>query len=184
MSNNTTNAPPRNGNSGKNDRVSEAAFQFLLREIMFYEGPLVNERNESVTDNATITVEKTQRIENIGFDIGYRLAEKLTMDQKILTFTELDVIKFICKNFWEEVFRKKIDKLQTNNKGVFFLFDNSFRWLEKYASNDEATREAASNLLHLPCGIVRGALANLGMTVVVNADFINLPSVTFHIKRA
>lgn len=184
MSSNATTAPPHNGGGSKNERVSEAALQFLIREIMFYDGPPEKEATErSVLDGATMLVAKTQRIENIGFDIGYRLAEKLTMDQKFLSFAELDMIKFICKDFWDEIFRKKIDKLQTNKKGVFFLFDNSFRWLEKHASNDEATREAAATLLHLPCGIVRGALANLGMTVVVNADFVNLPSVTFHIKK-
>jgi hypothetical protein len=28
----------------------------------------------------------------------------------------LDVMKFICREFWTEVFRKPIDKLQTNNR--------------------------------------------------------------------
>lgn len=167
--------------SGKGDRVSEAALQYLISEIMFYKTPSELDAKDTVMDGALL-VAKTQRIENMGYDIGYRLAEKLTADQKFLSFAELDMIKFICKDFWEEIFKKKIDKLQTNRKGVFFLFDNSFRWLEKHASNDEATREAAATLLHLPCGILRGALANLGMTVVVNADFVNLPSVTFHIK--
>jgi hypothetical protein len=148
---------------------------------MAYKAPLEKEAKDTVLDEAVL-VAKTQRIENMGYEIGYRLAEKLTADQKFLSFAELDMIKFICKDFWEEIFKKKIDKLQTNRKGVFFLFDNSFRWLEKHASNDEATKEAAAMLLHLPCGILRGALANLGMTVVVNADFVNLPSVTFHIK--
>ena len=29
---------------------------------------------------------------------------------------EVNVMKFICKEFWTEVFRKQIDKLQTNNQ--------------------------------------------------------------------
>lgn len=29
---------------------------------------------------------------------------------------EVNVMKFICKEFWTEIFRKQIDKLQTNNQ--------------------------------------------------------------------
>lgn len=29
---------------------------------------------------------------------------------------EVNVMKFVCKEFWTEVFRKQIDKLQTNNQ--------------------------------------------------------------------
>lgn len=39
----------------------------------------------------------------------------------------LEVIKFICKDFWTEVFRKQIDNLRTNHKGVYVLADNKFR---------------------------------------------------------
>lgn len=28
----------------------------------------------------------------------------------------LDVIKFICKDFWIAIFKKQIDKLQTNHR--------------------------------------------------------------------
>ena len=165
------------GDDGKGPRVSESAMSFLIREIMFYKPPVIEGQSD-----LEIQVARTQRIEKMGYDIGYRLTEKLTKEQKFLGFAELDLIKFICKEFWDEIFKKKIDKLQTNRKGVFFLFDNSFRWLEKHSSDDPATKEAAAVLLHLPCGIVRGALDNLGMTAVVNADFTSLPSVTFHIK--
>ena len=41
----------------------------------------------------------------------------------------LDVVKFICREFWAELHGgKAIDKLQTNNKGVFVLQDFNFRW--------------------------------------------------------
>jgi hypothetical protein len=29
---------------------------------------------------------------------------------------QLDIIKFICKEFWKEVFNKSIDNLKTNHK--------------------------------------------------------------------
>ena len=36
---------------------------------------------------------------------------------------QLEAVKFLCKEFWTEVFRKQIDKLQTNHRGVFVLKD-------------------------------------------------------------
>lgn len=46
-----------------------------------------------------------------------------------------------------------------------------------------------SRLLQLPCGLVRGALANLGLTAAVKASFLDdrggmsdLPAVSFTIK--
>ena len=31
----------------------------------------------------------------------------------------------LCKDFWMEVYRKQVDKLQTNNRGVYMLQDNA-----------------------------------------------------------
>lgn len=51
------------------------------------------------------------------------------------------------------------------------------------------TRDLVSRLLQLPCGLVRGALANLGLVAVVRASFLDdrgsmsdLPAVSFTIK--
>jgi hypothetical protein len=65
---------------------------------------------------------------------------------------------------------------------VFVLTDTKFKWLEKYCSDDIASKQAATNMLHIPCGLLRGALANLGVTSVVTADFNNLPTVTFNVR--
>jgi hypothetical protein len=120
----------------------------------------------------------------MGYDIGYRLIERNAENQKVLdSFGEpLDAVKYICKDFWEAVFRKKIDKLQTNHRGVFVLSDYSFKWLERYASDDMAAKVAAVRLLHFPCGIIRGVLANLGYTSIVHADFNVLPACAFNIR--
>jgi hypothetical protein len=37
------------------------------------------------------------------------------------------VIKFICKDLWTLVFRKQVDNLKTNHRGVYVLTDNAFR---------------------------------------------------------
>lgn len=94
----------------------------------------------------------------------------------------LDIVKFVCKEFWEEVFKKKIDKLQTNHRGVFVLSDYGFKWLERYASDDMKSKQAAVKLLYFPCGVIRGALANLGLCSIVVADFNTLPGCTFNVR--
>jgi hypothetical protein len=76
----------------------------------------------------------------------------------------------------------QIDKLQTNHRGVFVLSDFRFKWLEKYVHDDPASKQAAAALLLFPCGIVRGALANLGLAAIVTADSSALPACTFSVR--
>jgi trafficking protein particle complex subunit 6 len=75
-----------------------------------------------------------------------------------------------------------VDKLQTNHRGVFVLSDFKFKWLDRYASDDIVSKQAAARMLHFPCGILRGALANLGLSSIVVAEFVALPACTFNIK--
>ena len=65
---------------------------------------------------------------------------------------------------------------------MFVLSDTKFKWLEKYSSDDIESKQAAERMLHFPCGMIRGALANLGVLALVNADFNNLPACTFNIR--
>jgi len=106
----------------------------------------------------------------------------------------LDAVKFICKEFWNEVFSKQIDNLKTNYRvgvmrllfrscpglltrcamfqGVYVLTDSRFRWLSRLAGAPPGPELDAVVLrsLHLPCGIVRGALTGLGVPAVVTAE--------------
>jgi hypothetical protein len=103
-----------------------------------------------------------------------------------LAATQLEAVKFLCKEFWMEVFRKQIDKLQTNHRGVFVLKDHELRWLRRLPSDDERARVAAIKLLAFPCGLIRGALANFGIMAVVSCDFLadgkNMAACSFNIK--
>ncbi|KAG5929381.1 hypothetical protein E4U42_006121 [Claviceps africana] len=65
----------------------------------------------------------------------------------------LDVIKFLCKDLWSLVFGKNIDNLKTNHRFLWF-----------------------------PCGVVRGALAALGISATVQAEINELPGAVFQIK--
>jgi hypothetical protein len=54
-------------------------------------------------------------VEQMGFRVGQSLVEKATINKPRFIDT-LDIIKFICKDFWILAFTKQIDNLRTNHK--------------------------------------------------------------------
>lgn len=125
-------------------------------------------------------------LEAIGVRVGRQLIERITVDRP--RFNEpLEVIKFICKEFWAELFQKQVDNLKTNHRGVFVLQDNRFRWLSRLIPDATAPKppqmlELANDYLHFPCGVIKGALGNLGVNCTVTADATNLPMCSFTIR--
>lgn len=55
------------------------------------------------------------RIERIGFQVGQRLVNKLIVGHRLFT-DQLDILKYICKEYWLAIFQKQIDNLKTNHK--------------------------------------------------------------------
>jgi len=152
-------------------------------------------------EQAILSAERAAaKIERLGFSVGYRLCERLSQSKPIVNATSgeggassssvssnhLECVKFLCKEFWTEVFRKQIDKLQTNHRGVFVLKDSELRWLRRLPADDERARVSAIKILAFPCGLIRGALGNLGIAAVVSCDFLadgkNMASCSFNIK--
>ena len=84
--------------------VGEVPFQLLHNElIQFILSKSGSDRNKALSD-----------VESIGFSTGYRLVEKITREHPKFK-DELDLMKFICKDYWVCVFRKQIDNLRTNH---------------------------------------------------------------------
>ncbi|KFM73352.1 Trafficking protein particle complex subunit 6B, partial [Stegodyphus mimosarum] len=119
------------------------------------------------------------KLESIGYCTGYRLVERLTKEWARFK-DELDIMKFICKDFWSSVFKKEINNLRTNNQGVYVLHDNAFRFLTK-VTNSNQFLSATPKYIVFTCGLVRGALMNLGITSVVTADVSAPPSCKFQV---
>ncbi|KAH8600783.1 transport protein particle component [Bisporella sp. PMI_857] len=122
------------------------------------------------------------RLENLGYRVGQGLVERFSRDRPRFTDT-LDVIKFLCKDLWMLVFRKQIDNLKTNHRGVYVLTDNSFRPFSRMSTEVGGNAVArAQPFLWFPCGIIRGALASMGINATVEADTNELPGATFQIR--
>ncbi|CAG8623823.1 4012_t:CDS:2 [Acaulospora morrowiae] len=125
------------------------------------------------------------KLEMLGYQVGQSLVERFTRDRPRFVDT-LDVVKFICKEFWTIIFKKQIDNLKTNHRGVYVLQDNNFRWFLRM-STETGSADAAKRAIAyfwFPCGLIRGALANLGVVSVVVAETTSLPQCTFQIKIA
>ncbi|PBP22800.1 putative bet3 family protein [Diplocarpon rosae] len=122
------------------------------------------------------------RLEMLGYRVGQGLVERFSRDRPRFTDT-LDVIKFLCKDLWMLVFRKQIDNLKTNHRGVYVLTDNSFRPFARMSTEaGGAAVVRAQPFLWFPCGVIRGALASMGINATVQAETSELPGATFQIK--
>lgn len=161
----------------KGRKCAEATLDLLLIEIV---------RRYSVDISGPPAV---AALEGIGLRVGRQLAERYTRDRPRLG-DNLEVVKFVCKEFWQLLFRKQVDNLKTNHRGVYVLQDHSFKWLQHLSlepppPGNASTRKVngmAIDCLHIPCAIIKGALLHLGVTCSVNADIQQLPACTFTIR--
>ena len=125
-----------------------------------------------------------RKLEAVGFHVGERLVERYTKERPRFSDT-LEIIKFICKDFWMEVYRKQIDKLQTNNRGVYMLQDNTHPILQRCSppeSRQANAKQLAALHIKFPSGLIRGALSGLGVVASVSAEVSEVPKCQFTIK--
>ncbi|CUA71396.1 Trafficking protein particle complex subunit 6B [Mus musculus] [Rhizoctonia solani] len=125
------------------------------------------------------------RLESIGMHVGANLVERISRDRPRFTDT-LDIVKFICKDLWTTVWEKQVENLRTNHRGVYVLTDSPFKPLARISAYGTAPEiiQKAKVYAYVPAGIIRGALARLGLQGTVTPDISDLPRCTFQIKLA
>ncbi|KAL0262174.1 hypothetical protein SLS55_003613 [Diplodia seriata] len=125
------------------------------------------------------------RLETLGYRVGLGITERFSRDKPRFSET-LDVIKFLCKDLWTLVFRKQIDNLKTNHRGIYVLTDQHFKPLTKMSLErgigDNIITTKAQPFLYFPAGLIRGALASMGIIATVTAESTGLPGATFQIR--
>ncbi|XP_028266795.1 trafficking protein particle complex subunit 6b [Parambassis ranga] len=152
--------------------ADEAPFQLLHSELVQY---IYKSGENAETENGR----NITKLENMGFRVGQGLIERLTKDTARFK-DELDVMKFICKDFWTCVFKKQIDNLRTNHQGIYVLQDNRFRLLSHLSAGKQYL-EQAPKYLAFTCGLVRGALSNLGVRSIVTSEVSIMPACKFQV---
>eukprot|EP00656_Telonema_subtile_P031617 TRINITY_DN3458_c0_g1_i2.p2 TRINITY_DN3458_c0_g1~~TRINITY_DN3458_c0_g1_i2.p2 ORF type:complete len:175 (+),score=59.84 TRINITY_DN3458_c0_g1_i2:385-909(+) len=160
--------------------VSASSFEYLLLEL------------------STHTIQKDDppvalfRLDAMGYRAGLRLADKYALKHEPRLVGDLQVVKWLCKDFWQRSFGKDIDALKTDYQGTFLLCDNSFSALQPFLAG-AYTKEQLLPYLAYPCGLVRGALSSLGVEANVAPELetledrtVRLPKCSFRIsvKRA
>ncbi len=160
----------------------EVPFELLHLELVA--SALSSDASGAKTDSSSSSSGRlplsTSDLELLGFNAGFRLIERLTRESPKFK-DELDLMKFVCKEFWGSVFRKQVDNLRTNHQGVYVLQDNAFRFLSK-VSQGRQHLERAPKFVVFTCGLLRGSLANLGVSSVVTAEVVSLPAVKFQVE--
>lgn len=90
-------------------------------------------------------------------------------------------MKFICTDFWTLIYKKQVDNLRTNNHGMYVVQDKAFRFLTRISPGAKQL-EQAPKFVAFTCGLVRGALSNLGINSTVTAEVQTIPACRFHIE--
>lgn len=155
---------------------------------------------------STLTIDEEEareavfhRLENLGYRVGLGVVERFSRTSPRPT-TPLDAIKFLCKDLWTLLFRKQIDNLKTNHRGIYVLTDNHFKPLTRMSFDtrkfpnainhtDGTVGDNSNNglgrvqpFLYFPAGLIRGCLAGLGIQASVTAECVGLPGATFQIR--
>ncbi|XP_078000733.1 trafficking protein particle complex subunit 6b-like [Glandiceps talaboti] len=150
--------------------AEEAMFEFLHMELVSYIYRSVENKDQD---------QCVSKLEHLGYRIGQSLIERFTKDTPRFK-DDLDIMKFLCKDFWTALYKKQVDNLRTNHQGVYVLQDNRFKLLQQMAAGKQYL-EFAPKYLALPCGLIRGALANLGINSIVTAEVTTMPACKFQI---
>ncbi|KAF2205162.1 transport protein particle component [Delitschia confertaspora ATCC 74209] len=162
----------------------------------------------SVAGGGTLTLDEEEareavfhRLEALGYRVGLGVVERFSRTHP-RPQTPLDIIKFLCKDLWTLLFRKQIDNLKTNHRGIYVLTDNTFKPLSRMSFDIHPTNltsatttttmanmkrpttglARAQPFLYFPAGVIRGSLAALGIQATVQAETSALPGATFQIR--
>ncbi|KAL8728124.1 MAG: hypothetical protein Q9166_005605 [cf. Caloplaca sp. 2 TL-2023] len=124
--------PPYNASDPYATFLNSSCFDLLLIEIVPLAYRLAGELTAARDGGGNQIDDEEQReaafrrLDGLGYRVGQGLVERFSRDRPRFIDT-LDMIKFLCKDMWTLVFRKQIDNLKTNHRGVYVLTDNTFR---------------------------------------------------------
>ncbi|KAF1971879.1 transport protein particle component [Bimuria novae-zelandiae CBS 107.79] len=90
------------------------------------------------------------RLEALGYRVGLGVVERVSRTHPRPT-SPLATIKFLCKDLWTLLFRKQIDNLKTNHRGIYVLTDNTFKPLTRMSfdtiKHTQATQSTAQTTI-------------------------------------
>ncbi|KAL2316460.1 TRAPP complex subunit Trs33 [Schizosaccharomyces pombe] len=161
--------------------VNVASLDFLLIELVHTAKRLAEDRKKKSSSEKSIESD-FQMLESIGFQVGRKITERLLLNRNRITETT-DVMRFLCRELWPIVFRKPLDNLKTNRRGIFVLTDTYFYWFTKMtAMTGTEMAQITTPYFYFPSGFIRGVVYTFGYSAQVIAQCPNLPTCIFHVK--
>ncbi|EGV61506.1 hypothetical protein PSN45_000180 [Yamadazyma tenuis] len=162
-------------------QINNTLFKLLIMEMI----PTIIEVSRS---HGLSTDQVNLKIELLGYKLGiklnelllFKLADQFSKNNEDLE-TVLDIMKFICKDFWKILFKKQISNLRTNHRGTFVLVDSNFKPIENFDVSRPDAPVMISHYLSYVNGVMKGTLKSFGINSVITNE-INFPSVTFNIE--
>ncbi|CAH8477188.1 unnamed protein product [Heterobilharzia americana] len=142
------------------------AFDALMVEVINYS-----------TTNSSDMQDSSILLESLGVSVSQKLIEKATKDHARF-INELDIVKYVCTDFWSSVYHKQVDTLKTNYQDVYVLTVHDFQPLLKFEGIPESIPEIPKHLA-FPSGLLKGALCSLGLNCAVAADCEQPPTCKF-----
>lgn len=130
----------------------------------------------------------THKLENCGYSIGIRLSEVLiykdSQNEILKNLELLNIMKFICRDVWRELYGKQMDNLRTNHRGTFVLIDNAFKTFQRFDSpvDLQDTIYKCKPYLWISSGIIRGVLKSFGVDSLITPEITKFPMVSFNIQ--
>ena len=95
------------------------------------------------------------------------------MSHRLLFKESIDYIKHIALDVWSYVFRTGVEKVKTEYGGKHDLYVRQFEWISVLSNQDVNSKEYIEKVklyLTYVCGILRGALAAMGLESQVDAE--------------
>lgn len=138
---------------------NSSLLKLLFLQIM-YSSLEERARKTNPTSDGPVSVEEVDsdavfyKIELLGYQVGQRLCEKLIFtaaNQMPMRPEQIDVLKFLCKEFWTSIFGKSIDNLKTNHRGTYVLQDSNFSWITRFTLDASSPATAKTAVLVLIC---------------------------------
>ena len=124
--------------------------------------------------------QQSSKLRAMGVRVGQVLQERLNVDAP-RTQDEVDIVRFVCRDVWTNLFMKQIDKLKTDNKGVYYLIDNEFCLIKQVTDSIQYVREIPL-FLEFACGLVQGIFVQFGIPVVVTPEVTHPPICMFKVQ--
>ena len=133
-----------------------------------------------ITRTFTEPEQQTSKLRSMGLRVGQIIQERLNVEAP-RTQEEVDIVRFVCRDVWANLFLKQIDKLKTDNKGIYYLIDQEFCLIRQVTDSVQYARELPL-FLEFTCGLLQGTFNQFGLSASVSPDISHPPACTFVVQ--